>query len=187
MIGDGYTVVFDASQAYRPVWFPAVGLIFVAIGLLLWRFHNRIPGASRWPWRGHPWRVKAVAGFYAGFALLWTTISAVSVAQAYLSARRALRDGTAGVVEGPVLNFHPMPYSGHDTERFTVRGVSFEYSDYSVSAGFNHTRSHGGPIDEGVFVRIHYDGPPKGARILKLEIRAPFRHPLSTPARRSAP
>jgi len=39
-------------------------------------------------------------------------------------------------------------------ERFVVNGHHYEYSDYVVSAGFNNTQSHGGPIREGITVRI---------------------------------
>ena len=71
------------------------------------------------------------------------------------------------VVEGTVSNFHPMPHYGHDSERFNVNNVKFEYSDYDLSkGGFNNTASHGGPIKEGLQVRISY----RDGRILKLEI-----------------
>lgn len=64
-----------------------------------------------------------------------------------------------------------MPYNGHDTERFRVGSVSFAYSDYIVESGFNRTSSHGGPIREGLAVRIHYSGQPSHATILRLEVR----------------
>ncbi len=64
-----------------------------------------------------------------------------------------------------------MPYGGHDTERFTVQGVHFAYSDFIVGAGFNHASAYGGPIRPGLFVRIHYVGPAEDASILKLEIK----------------
>ncbi len=85
----------------------------------------------------------------------------------YLDARSALQDGRAAIVEGPVGNFHPQPYGGHDTERFDVGGRHFEYSDYGSTPGFNTTQSHGGPVHAGEYVRItHYRGA-----ILRLEDR----------------
>jgi len=60
-----------------------------------------------------------------------------------------------------------MPYSGHAMESFTVSGVPFSYSDYIPKAGFNQTSSHGGPIHEGLPVRIWY----VGNEIVKLEIK----------------
>src|SRR5438552_1651028 len=35
-------------------------------------------------------------------------------------AQGALRNGDSQVVEGPVEQFHPMPYHGHSLESFTV-------------------------------------------------------------------
>ena len=51
-------------------------------------------------------------------------------------------------------------------EHFDVHGVEFNYSDYIVSAGFNNTASHGGPIRPGLPVRICY----RDGEILRLEI-----------------
>lgn len=60
------------------------------------------------------------------------------------------------VVEGRVENFRPMPRDGHSLESFTVNGKEFEYSDFVVTPGFRNTQSYGGPIHEGLFVRIGY-------------------------------
>lgn len=35
-------------------------------------------------------------------------------------------------IEGFVTNFHPMPKGGHDSERFTVNGVQFQFSDFKI-------------------------------------------------------
>ena len=59
-----------------------------------------------------------------------------------------------------------MPHQGHSLESFEVNGHRFAYSDYIVTAGFNNTQSHGGPIREGLQVRIvAVDG-----RIARLEV-----------------
>lgn len=93
-------------------------------------------------------------------------VSPAGVADMYSRARQAYLNGDYQVVEGAVSNFHPMPYSGHQNESFSVNGVQFSYSDYVVSPCFNNTTSHGGPIGEGLRVRIAYSGDC----ILKLEI-----------------
>src|SRR5712664_2342263 len=75
------------------------------------------------------------------------------------------------VIEGPVEHFHPMPYTGHDLESFDLARVHFEYSDYDLDQGFNNTTSHGGPIREGLYIRVHYvvwNGRPA---IVRLEVR----------------
>ncbi|MGH9970245.1 MAG: hypothetical protein ACREBG_20950 [Pyrinomonadaceae bacterium] len=59
-----------------------------------------------------------------------------------------------------------MPFEGHADETFVVDGHRFSYSDYDETKGFNRTQSHGGPMREGLQVRItHVDGS-----IVKLEI-----------------
>jgi hypothetical protein len=47
-----------------------------------------------------------------------------------------------------------MPVTGHAMESFEVAGHCYSYSDYVVVAGFNNTQSHGGPIRNGLRVRI---------------------------------
>lgn len=157
-----YRLAYDVTQQTPALGFPLMGLLFVGIGLVLWRFRHRLSPDT-------PWRRTAFPAAFLGFALVWTAVASVSVLSGHLDAQRALRDGTALVVEGTVDDFHPMPAAGHDTERFTVKGVRFEYSDFMVTAGFNNTSSHGGPMRGGLPVRIHYVG---GARplIVKLEI-----------------
>jgi hypothetical protein len=78
----------------------------------------------------------------------------------------ALRDGRATVVEGRVYDFDPMPFSGHKMECFKVQDRCFCYSDFVVTQGFNQTRSHGGPIYEGLQVRVHH----VGSAIARLEV-----------------
>lgn len=84
----------------------------------------------------------------------------------YSRAKDAYVQGQYSVVEGTVANFHPMPYSGHSQETFSVNGVQFSYSDFVLIPCFNNTASHGGPIHEGLRVRIAYSGNC----ILKLEV-----------------
>jgi hypothetical protein len=52
-----------------------------------------------------------------------------------------------------------MPPRGRAPETFDVSGQTFCYSDYAVGPGFKHTAVHGGPIRNGLQVRIiHVDG-----------------------------
>jgi hypothetical protein len=92
--------------------------------------------------------------------------SAPGVHDMYVRAREAYVQGQYSTVEGTVTNFHPMPYSGHQNETFSVNGMQFSYSDYVLVPCFNNTSSHGGPIHEGLRVRIAYSGNC----ILKLEV-----------------
>lgn len=72
------------------------------------------------------------------------------------------------MVQGYVTNFRPMPYEGHQDECFSVQSETFCYSDYGITAGFNNSASHGGPIREGLPVRVSY----VGNTIVRLEVRS---------------
>ncbi|MBI2803952.1 MAG: hypothetical protein HYX68_03105 [Planctomycetes bacterium] len=157
-----YELVFDAAEAgYRYWWFPAFGLIGLAVGFAFFIFGRK--------WAG-------VVVF--GFALLWTTISFVGTFAEFWQMRQALHAGDFEVVEGKVVEFVPMPKSGRPHESFKVNGHRYEYSDFLISAAFNNTQSHGGPIREGLQVRI----ADIGGKIARLEI-ARWRKPLPRPTK----
>ncbi|WP_295450449.1 hypothetical protein [uncultured Thiodictyon sp.] len=150
-----YRTVFDIADAgYKSGWFVSFGLIFVAAGTWLVATRKRLPGG----WGKHPTASNLFAFFFLGFAVLWTLGAFFSTYGAYSSLSQARRLHQVSIVEGLVTNFKPMPLTGHAMERFCVSDVCFEYSDYVVVAGFNTTTSHGGPIGEGLPVRISYVG-----------------------------
>jgi hypothetical protein len=149
-------VVFDAANhGYTNWWFPAMGLVFMAISILLLVNERSAPQNKR------HWQTI----FMVVFSTLWTAVAAVGTGGAYLRARAARSAGAFQTVEGEVEDFVPQPYSGHAYESFRVAGVPFRYSDYVVTAGYHQTRSHGGVIEPGLRVRIGY----LNGEILKLE------------------
>jgi hypothetical protein len=157
-----FRTYFDATKKLPDLWFVAPGLVFLILGILLIRFRDN-PFMARGP----RWWSRTFPIFFFAFACLWTLLSTVGIVGQWLTARNS----QAEVVEGTVENFHAMPFTGHDTEHFTVQGVRFDYSDYVVTPGFNQTSSHGGPIRPGLDVRIHYvilSG--EGPTIVRLEI-----------------
>jgi hypothetical protein len=150
-----YRTVFDVTEAGFKSWsFPASGLIFVAIGTVLVAIRSRL-NKQKWS----PF-------LFLGFAVAWTTATGFSTYSDYRNVREVTDGGKASVVEGPVSTFVPMPKSGHSMERFCVSEVCFAYSDFVISSGFNNTSSHGGPIREGLPVRVTY----VGNTIVKLEV-----------------
>lgn len=157
-----YQTIFEAtSEPYRNLTFLIPGLAVSAVGaVLVWR-----PALlERFGYKQRGWRVFSWLFFL--FAVLWTLSAGFLLVSRDLAASQELARGNCSVIEGVVENFHPMPKSGHDTERFEVNGVHFSYSDYATSRGFNNTASHGGPISEGLQVRIcHNSGD-----ILRLEV-----------------
>ena len=161
-------MVFDLYQKSFQWWFPAFGIIFVVIG-----------GAIVWLGRRKDsWRERRLFGYVIiGFACLWSGVTFLSTFSEYVRLHSAYRRSQFKIVEGRVTNFHPMPYEGHQDECFSVQSQTFCYSDYEVTAGFNNSASHGGPIRDGLPVRVSYIG----SRIVRLEV-ASNPSPASSPA-----
>jgi hypothetical protein len=158
-----YRTVFDITEAGYKSWnFPVHGLIIVAAGVVLVLLRRRLPG---W-WRKHPRASSIFAFVFLGFGVVWTLGAFLGTYSEYTHLRRAADGSGVTVVEGLVTQFEPMPAAGHAMERFCVRDACFEYSDYVITAGFNNTSSHGGPIREDLPVRVTF----VGNTIVKLEV-----------------
>jgi hypothetical protein len=156
-----FETVFDvAVSGYQSWWVPAFGLTFAILGGVMVLF----PRETGLLLSGIP-KNRAYGWMVFIFASVWTFWTFAGTYNAYVVARDALATGAYRVVEGPVTNFIPMRRGRG--ESFTVAGHQFTYSDYPIGPGFNHTRSHGGPIDNGVYVRVTYD---RRDTILRLEI-----------------
>ncbi len=68
----------------------------------------------------------------------------------------AYRRGDYEIVEGYVENFHAMPKEGHDSERFSINGIWFQYSS-PISIGYHKPRFEGGVITgDGQHLKIGY-------------------------------
>ncbi|MDF1641641.1 hypothetical protein [Thalassolituus oleivorans] len=156
-----YEVAFEISKSgIGNLTFALPGLAFIIIGILMFKFRGKLS-------QNRPkWFVNAFATFFLSFAVLWTLLAGIGIGAQQSSVRADYIAGKFDVVEGVVENFDPMPASGHKMESFTVGGVKFEYSDFVVTPGFNNATSKGGPIQEGMPVKISYIGNI----ILKLEI-----------------
>jgi tetratricopeptide (TPR) repeat protein len=167
---DHFVKVFDVlDSGFRDWTFPAFGLLFVAIGIVIFLFPNIIAAT------GIPYlNVQSTSQMFfrygfVGFAILWTAISFFATYSEHVRHKALVQENRCRIVEGPVEHFVPMPYAGHAQESFSVDGVPFRYSDFIITDGFNNTSSHGGPINSDSYVRICYD--PSGGVILRLEIR----------------
>jgi hypothetical protein len=157
---DGYTTVFDVAESgYRQWPFAAFGLIFVAVGVALPSLIKI--GVFRKP---PVWMQKWFPRVFLGFAILWTLGAFAGTFIDYRRAVDALQNGEAKVVEGRVAHYWQVPQK---SESFDVQGVRFQYSDFGIIAGFNHIASLGGPIREGLLVKIWY----WHGEILRLQIK----------------
>ncbi len=70
------------------------------------------------------------------------------------------------LVEGVVKNYIPPGLRGGSPEHFCVENICFSYHDSIDTGGFNQTRLFGGPVKDGLHVKVTY----VGGIITKLEI-----------------
>ena len=82
---------------------------------------------------------------------------AVSITQ-FVRLRSAYVSGRSSVVEGVVEDFQSAPALGPAWESFSVRGIIFSYNALDDTPCFHNAPIHGGPIQGGLDVRIHYNG-----------------------------
>jgi hypothetical protein len=166
-----YRTVFDVATAGDQSGnFLVIGLFLVVSGLIAVALRNRLSA-----WRKTSGGTKVFPFVFLGFGVLWTLLSLSAIHRQHDHLTAPQDDKRVHVVEGVVTNFAPMPFSGHTRERFCVSSECFEYSDYIVTGGFNNTSSHGGPIREGLPVRVTY----RDRTIVKLEISKEIKGPNS--------
>jgi hypothetical protein len=140
-----YQTIFEIGFRSFPWARVAHPLVFVAVGLLLVRFLK-----SR--------QIYLVMGiFIASLASFFFLISLVVFVPQFVALRSAYVSGRSSIVEGTVENFHPAPALGPARESFSVRGVIFSYNALDDTPCFHNAPYHGGPIRDGLDVRIHYN------------------------------
>lgn len=149
-----YQTVFDASN--QPFWQSVYNNFFMisAAGALVVFFPDLM---QRLMPRGVQGSARSLVGWILFIAPL--LIGGYVIVNNYTFYQRTLENLKGGhfqVVEGQVSDFVPMPYEGHAMESFSVRGHKFTYSDYALTPGFHNTTSHGGPIRQGLGVRVSF-------------------------------
>lgn len=163
-----FETVFDLARAdYRHWWFPAVGLFPLLAGAVMAfapKLTRRLMGAHV---RGRIVRFFGV--IFLVFAACWAVLAFMNSYDAYRHLRTALARGEYKTIEGVVENFRPLATHGQGVESFEVRGVRFQYAPAALSPGFNRAAAEGGPIANGIHVRIAY----VGFAILRLAIGKP--------------
>jgi hypothetical protein len=139
-----YQTIFEIGFRSLPWTRLMHPLVFVAIGLLLVRFH-----------KSKIYRVMGV--FVALLASFFFFIWLVVFIPQFVALRSAYVSGKSSIVEGTVENFHPAPALGPARESFSVHGVIFSYNALEDTPCFHSAPYHFGPIRAGLDVRIHYD------------------------------
>lgn len=159
-----YRLVFDAAsngyQTWRAAILPASISVAVLVLLTFLRSIDSIEARDSRFYRG-------IFGAVGALATVGCAAMLVHTPHEYNLLRTSLRNRTFRVVDGQVTDFVPQGSDGHPIERFRVNGVPFEYSQGDITSGFHLTAADGGPIRNGMIVRI---ADMNGA-IARLEIR----------------
>jgi len=149
-----YDLVYDAAKGNFEGWsFIAMGALFIIIGAILVFSENVREIVSR---KRSKDSVLLFSKVFFGFSILWTVLAGSAVFLDNGETKSSSQKNTCTTIEGEVEGFEPMPSGGYQFEKFVVNKTEFEYSDYVLNGGFNNTSSHGGPIIEGLKVRICY-------------------------------
>lgn len=162
-------VLYEAGFTVPKGWVLLAVLFFILLGLTVsWGKRLKNPrGTGK-----RDARVGIMIGAL-GILLLAGVMALVIPEQVrlYRSIVGAYERGDYQIAEGFVEDFHPMPEEGHDTERFTLNGTAFEYSDYSVQFGYHTSWANGGVISgDGQHLRIGYvEDPRLGKVIVRIE------------------
>lgn len=73
-------------------------------------------------------------------------------------------------IEGVVKSYETFPVGSSVGEHFEVNGIRFGYIDLFQYKCFHKAAANGGPIREGLPVRISYTPEQYGTCIVKLEV-----------------
>jgi hypothetical protein len=151
------TVVFDLNQAgYQSWYFPAFGSIFWIIGFIMilinfFRSKAGLPAIKNNSGKPAPW----LPYVFVGFSTLWILGTFWSTFSDYKTLNDAYKNNKCRIITGNVTNFRPGGNDrGKTDESFDIEGIHFSYSAYTVSPGFNTTSAKGGPIKEGLKIRV---------------------------------
>ncbi len=165
-----YQLVFDSATANYEGWvFLPFGLLFVVIGCVLVFDRDFLADITPIWWRA------VISWFFLLVSVVCTVLVTWGTVSDYFELRIASRNNTCTLVSGVVSEFSRRPSGrGATTESFSVDGVPFSFSDRQVSGGFHQTTAQGGPLREGVPVRICYvPGEWDDHDIVRLEILRP--------------
>ena len=157
------TTEFDLLERGYDGWLISLGgiIAFCAI-LLMMRLRKMIVQKPPSPAQ----KISVYLALCSG--LIWTAIVLPWTYFTYADLADSYRGGMYQEVSGIVEKFnHSIPTERrNDSEEFEVNGVTFSYSESGFYPGFQHVRTAGGPIREGLPVRIRYIGDV----IVRLEV-----------------
>ena len=152
-MGSGYEPAFDLvgrPDHIQPGYafyalFIVIGLAFLGFAVLAWRTKNR----ARW--------------WLAPFSIIWlgfTSMMAVTEANAVRQIREAVSHGHFQTVEGCLTAFHPGAPEGSKSiagdEVWSVVGERFEYGQGEVRPTYHRVEGAGGAVHADTKVRVSF-------------------------------
>jgi hypothetical protein len=158
-----YVVLYDVGRQGYQTWRDASLPALVTIVALLLGFIARktVRDSPEPRWRAY----SRVARLVAFLGLVGTFASLIYTWHEFHQYSGALNSGKYRNTTGIVTSFVPERSDGHPRESFQLDNVRFEYSSSDVTSAFHRTVGTGGPLREGLSVRIaDVDG-----RIVRLE------------------
>jgi hypothetical protein len=163
-----FVVIFDVSrqgyQTWREALIPLIPAL-IGFGVLRW---SRVSGPTlidKEPRLYHlVLRLSVMLGIFGTLAILAYT------RREFEQLNNALKAGNYRITSGVVSGLVPELADGHPRESFDLSGRSFVYSSADVTSAFHQTVGTGGPVRDGLGVRIaDVDG-----KILRLETFTPM-------------
>lgn len=162
-----FLLVYDAANEPSDLTFVVFALVacMVSGALAFYRpVQNRLWGEEK------AWRGRRIGKLAFGFGLMLLAIGLFTIFVSDENLRKASKQNACTSIVGVVTDFEPQTPGEH--ERFTINGEPFSYSQYQITGAFNQTIAEGGPIHEGVTVRLCYVAPEnvRSNLILRVEI-----------------
>lgn len=156
-----WRTVFDLAEVGYQHWgFAVTGLVLCLASGGLYLLGKHVMKGS------HPLLSETLPKAIVVIAVVFTLVAFAPTYLPYRNLRAAYDAGEATVVEGVVSEFVPARPANDTDESFLVGDQRFRYSDYAMTPGFHRTSVRGGPMAEGLLVRIaHVDGV-----IVRLEV-----------------
>lgn len=141
-------VAYDISASGFDVWeFLVIGGFIVLLSILDYKYPFM-------PYTSPPFGQRTMRWFVLLIVLLVFVLGAANLAYSYSSTMRAVKEGHIKKVEGMVTKFRAASFN----ERFCIDETCFSYPASYTSVGFRQLSSRGGPIRDGVKVRVYYFG-----------------------------
>ncbi|MEO3402376.1 hypothetical protein AAFN85_00635 [Mucilaginibacter sp. CAU 1740] len=176
-------LIYDfANESLPQIWLPPV--VFFIAGLIVLIYHLNLskeedgvhgpfkpifPGADS---KGINTKTKGIV-FGALFTLIGCVVPLLlyfSEAKMFQFYQRVCKDKSYQTVQGRITQFHHSNSPYHDTERFYIDGVYFEFNDNTQNRdGYSVGTFKSDPLKQDLFVRICYLDEGKRKVILKLE------------------